>query len=66
MPDPEPRVRQPMLVPPNDSLSTSDVATALRDALHGTGERGRLDRQLLQQAIQDSRVEVQERGTGRR
>ena len=38
MPEPEQRVRQPLLVPPNDLLSTSDVATALRDALHGTGQ----------------------------
>ena len=40
MPDQEQRVRQPMLVAPTDALSTCDVATALRDALHGTGQFG--------------------------
>jgi uncharacterized damage-inducible protein DinB len=38
MADPEQRVRQPMLAGGSDLLSTGDVASALRDALHGTGQ----------------------------
>ena len=38
MPDQEQRGRQPMLVAATNALSTNDVASALRDALQGTGQ----------------------------
>lgn len=38
MPEPEARVRQPKPVTATDLLATADLAGALRDALHGTGQ----------------------------
>jgi len=38
MTGPEPRVRQPRPVTAGDSPGAADIAAALRDALHGTGQ----------------------------